>query len=105
MAVKQSRPGGMDPALDRFACRCPGPFGTWRRRSGSPGPRPRGLARAETWMSIRENAGGLPAIILSGDDDETLALQAIQEGAQEYLTKSSCTPELLMRTLRHTAVR
>jgi Flp pilus assembly CpaE family ATPase len=59
----------------------------------------------DTWLSLREKASGVPAIILSGDDDETLALQAIQQGAQEYLGKSSCTLELLLRTLRHTAAR
>ncbi|MDA1315645.1 MAG: response regulator [Acidobacteria bacterium] len=59
----------------------------------------------ETWLSIREKAIGLPTIILSGDDDGALALQAIQQGAQDYLGKPGCTPELLRRTLRHTAMR
>jgi Flp pilus assembly CpaE family ATPase len=58
-----------------------------------------------TFEAIRKKAADLPIVILSGADDEALALQTIQEGAQDYMIKFSCSPDLLMRTLRHTAVR
>jgi len=59
----------------------------------------------DTFASIRAKASDLPIIILSSGDSEALALQTIQLGAQDYLVKSSCTPELLIRSLCHAVVR
>lgn len=59
----------------------------------------------DTWLSMREDASGLPVIILSSIEDQALALQAIQLGAQDYLSKSTCTRELLVRVLQHSAAR
>jgi Flp pilus assembly CpaE family ATPase len=58
-----------------------------------------------TFLAIRDRAAELPIIVLSARDSETLALQTIQQGAQDYLVKSSCTSDQLMRTLRHTTIR
>jgi signal transduction histidine kinase len=38
-------------------------------------------------------------VVLTGQDQETTAREAVQSGAQEYLPKSDLTPELLERTL------
>jgi Flp pilus assembly CpaE family ATPase len=59
----------------------------------------------KTFASVRAKAPDLPIVILSGGDDEALALETIQQGAQDYLIKLTCQPEMLVRTLRHTIVR
>ncbi|UDF03066.1 ATP-binding protein [Asticcacaulis sp. AND118] len=47
----------------------------------------------------------LPVIMLTGQGNETIAVQSIKEGAQDYLVKSQLTPELLHQhidcALRH----
>ena len=48
---------------------------------------------------------GLPVIVLSGADNQALALRTIQLGAQDYLVKSACTKEMLIRALRHGQAR
>src|SRR5439155_23892193 len=50
-------------------------------------------------------AGGIPIIILSAGDSEALALRMVQEGAQDYLVKSSCTSAVLKKALRYAVVR
>jgi Flp pilus assembly CpaE family ATPase len=58
-----------------------------------------------TFSAIRSRAADLPIVVLSSGDEEALALDAIQQGAQDYLIKPSCTADLLARTLRHAAAR
>jgi len=41
----------------------------------------------------------LPVIMLTGQGNEAIAVQAMKEGAQDYLVKSAITPELLHRTV------
>ena len=47
----------------------------------------------------------MPIIILTGQDDEQLALEAIKAGVQDYLVKNSISPELLRRTIRYAIER
>ncbi|VAW81787.1 diguanylate cyclase/phosphodiesterase (GGDEF & EAL domains) with PAS/PAC sensor(s) [hydrothermal vent metagenome] len=47
----------------------------------------------------------LPIIILTGLDDQTLAIEALKNGVQDYLNKDSLTPELLSRSLRYAQER
>lgn len=58
-----------------------------------------------TFTALRGRAADLPMIVLSGAESEALAVQTVQLGAQDYLVKSTCTAELLTRTLRHARVR
>lgn len=58
-----------------------------------------------TFTAVRANCATLPIIVLSGADGELLALQMIQQGAQDYLVKSTCTAELLTRALRYAVIR
>jgi pilus assembly protein CpaE len=44
-------------------------------------------------------------VILSSADSESLALQMIQEGAEDYLVKSNCDAEALARAVRRAVVR
>ena len=43
----------------------------------------------------------VPVIVLAADDDETLALKALREGAADYLIRSHIYPTVLIRTLKH----
>jgi two-component system, cell cycle response regulator len=47
----------------------------------------------------------IPIIVLSGVSDQTLALQAVQDGAQDYLVKGQGQPELLARAIRYSIER
>jgi diguanylate cyclase (GGDEF)-like protein len=47
----------------------------------------------------------IPIIVLSGVNDQTLALQAVQNGAQDYLVKGQGQPELLARSIRYAIER
>ena len=42
----------------------------------------------------------VPVIILSGIDDEALALKMVTDGAQDYLVKGEVVTNLLVRTIR-----
>ena len=59
----------------------------------------------ETFLATRRHAPGIPVIILSAAGSESLALQMIQQGAEDYLVKSTCTAELLVRGLRYALIR
>jgi PAS domain S-box-containing protein len=46
-----------------------------------------------------------PIVVLSSQDDQMLALRAMQEGAQDYLVKGHFDTELLTRAIRHAIER
>ncbi len=46
-----------------------------------------------------------PLVVLTGMDDETLATQALQEGAQDYLIKGQIETRGLLRSLRYAVER
>ncbi len=55
--------------------------------------------------AIRTHAEGVPVVVLTGLASESLALRAVQAGAQDYLVKGTFDSETLARTLRHAVVR
>jgi len=59
----------------------------------------------ETLMHFHQQAPDLPIVVLTGVKDETLALRAVQAGAQDFLVKGQVTGELLARSLRYAIER
>jgi diguanylate cyclase (GGDEF)-like protein/PAS domain S-box-containing protein len=50
-------------------------------------------------------APDVPLVVLSGLDDESMAIQAMQDGAQDYLIKGQIEPRELLRALRYAVER
>jgi signal transduction histidine kinase len=53
----------------------------------------------------RAAAPGIPLVVLTGLDDEALAAQSLQEGAQDYLIKGQIETRGLLRALRYATER
>lgn len=60
---------------------------------------------AATFAQVQAQAPHVPIIILSGLDDEELALQAVRSGAQDYLVKGQVTSVLLTRAVQYAIER
>jgi diguanylate cyclase (GGDEF)-like protein/PAS domain S-box-containing protein len=54
---------------------------------------------------IRTAAPHVPIVVLTGLDDESMAIRALQEGAQDYLIKGEIEPRGLLRALRYAIER
>jgi signal transduction histidine kinase len=59
----------------------------------------------ETVQRVHAVAPAVPLIVLTGLDDETLAAEAMKEGAQDYLIKGQIENRALPRALRHAIER
>lgn len=55
--------------------------------------------------AIRTHAPTLPVVLLTGSDNQSLALKAMQIGAQDYLVKGTLQGPALARILQHAIVR
>lgn len=49
---------------------------------------------------IRFVAPDVPVVVLTGNDDETVGLRALQRGAQDYLVKGAVDSQELIRSIR-----
>jgi diguanylate cyclase (GGDEF)-like protein len=56
-------------------------------------------------VRIRTAAVGVPIVVLSGRDDDELALACLRAGAQDHLVKGTVDERLLGRALRHAIER
>ncbi len=54
---------------------------------------------------IQSVNGTAPIVVLTGHEDERMALAALQEGAQDYLLKDELDPEVLKRSIRYSLER
>lgn len=59
----------------------------------------------DTFTLALAQAPGVPIVVLTGLGDETLALRAVSEGAQDYLVKGSMDGASLGRSLRYAVER
>jgi signal transduction histidine kinase len=67
-----------------------------------------GLPDASGLIAIKRTraaAPGIPLVVLTGLDDEELAAQSLQEGAQDYLIKGQIETRGLLRALRYATER
>lgn len=60
---------------------------------------------AETFRKVLELAPNVPIVILSGQDDEALAMKALHQGVQDYLVKGAITSSALDRAMRYAIER
>jgi serine phosphatase RsbU (regulator of sigma subunit)/anti-sigma regulatory factor (Ser/Thr protein kinase)/DNA-binding NarL/FixJ family response regulator len=61
-----------------------------------------GLGVIETMLTTLPE---LPVVVLTGAEDEQLALRAVERGAQDYLVKRRANPEVLGRSVRYAIER
>lgn len=59
----------------------------------------------DTIKQIQPHAPHVPVVVMTGSDDEELAIKALQEGAQDYLVKGQVEAHTLMRALRYAIER
>jgi phosphoserine phosphatase RsbU/P len=60
---------------------------------------------ADTFREVLESAPHVPVVVLSGRDDQELAITAIHHGAQDYLVKGQFDGQQLGRAMRYAVER
>src|SRR5271156_5705821 len=60
---------------------------------------------AETFRRVMEHAPNVPVVVLSGQDDEVLAMKAVHQGVQDYLIKGNISSRQLERAIRYAVER
>jgi len=58
-----------------------------------------------TFAQLYQQEKEVPIVVTTGLNDETLALKAVQAGAQDYLVKGQISGELLVRSVRYAIER
>src|SRR6185369_7725637 len=59
----------------------------------------------ETFAKVYAHSPAVPIIVLTGNDDQTVALSAVKGGAQDYLVKGRLDRELLLRSMQYSIER
>jgi len=59
----------------------------------------------DTFIKVQSHVPQLPIIVVTGADDDRLALEAMQEGAQDYLVKGQLGGDLLARIIHYAIER
>ncbi|USZ71489.1 ATP-binding response regulator [Natronosalvus halobius] len=59
----------------------------------------------ETVERMVESTPGIPVVVLTGQNENEIGIEAIRRGAQDYLTKGTTTGELIVRTVRYAIER
>jgi diguanylate cyclase (GGDEF)-like protein len=59
----------------------------------------------ETFAKVYAHSPAVPIIVLTGNDDDALALSAVKHGAQDYLVKNRLDRELLVRSMHYSIER
>jgi two-component system, cell cycle sensor histidine kinase and response regulator CckA len=59
----------------------------------------------DTLVRTHAHSPSVPIVVLTGLDDEGLAIRAVREGAQDYLVKGQVTGQLVVRAMRYATER
>jgi PAS domain S-box-containing protein len=59
----------------------------------------------DTVSAMQNHAAQVPIIVLTGLDDESIGIKAVQEGAQDYLVKGQFVASALMRAIHYAIER
>jgi DNA-binding response OmpR family regulator len=59
----------------------------------------------ETLRDVRAQVSRIPVIVLTGSDEEDLALSAVEKGAQDYLVKGQVDGKAILRAARYAIAR
>jgi PAS domain S-box-containing protein len=58
-----------------------------------------------SFLTLHQRDANIPIIVLTGLDDQNLAISAMQQGAQDYLVKGQVDSNLLLRSIRYAIER
>jgi signal transduction histidine kinase len=61
--------------------------------------------RLATFFKAHSAVRGIPIVVLTGHEDESFAMEAVERGAQDYLVKGRVDGEILVRSLRYALSR
>jgi len=64
-----------------------------------------GTRGMDTLAKVLEQSDDVPVLVLTGTDDESLAVEAVRRGAQDYLVKGQAGGALLGRAIRYAIQR
>jgi PAS domain S-box-containing protein len=59
----------------------------------------------DSFLALRDRSQNIPIVVLTGSDDQNLAILAMQQGAQDYLIKGQVDSNLLLRSIRYAIER
>ncbi|WP_435101077.1 bacterio-opsin activator domain-containing protein [Halarchaeum sp. P4] len=59
----------------------------------------------ETLQRVVEHAPRIPVVVLTGLRDREIGIEALRQGAEEYLVKDDLSPDLLIRSVYHAIER
>ena len=59
----------------------------------------------ETFEKVKSQPAEVPIIVLTGNDDDSLAVKAVQDGAQDFLVKGQVDSKLVVRAIRYAIER
>jgi diguanylate cyclase (GGDEF)-like protein len=59
----------------------------------------------QTFRTLRQYAPHMPIILLTGDTDESIALQLVKEGAEDYIVKGEFPEKYLFRAIHYAIER
>jgi len=59
----------------------------------------------DTFTTLRAQTLAMPVVVLTGLDDKVLAVEAVKEGAQDYLVKDQVDGHLLVRAIHYAIER
>jgi len=59
----------------------------------------------DTFLKVQEKSPNLPVIVLTGNDNDEVAAQAVHKGAQDFLVKGQVTGNLVARSIHYAIER